>query len=97
VLPARRPRGRPRRRRYIAKPRGDLHAMWNAGTIPARMIEIISPAGFEHFFPEVVEMLAEGPPSPQEGANLAGRYGLRFGKPERGMSGCFRATTTGRT
>jgi quercetin dioxygenase-like cupin family protein len=27
---------------YITKPRGELHAMWNAGTVPARMIEIIS-------------------------------------------------------
>lgn len=35
---------------YITKPRGELHAMWNAGTSPARMIEVISPAGFEHFF-----------------------------------------------
>src|SRR5437868_10777300 len=35
---------------YIAKPRGELHTMWNAGKVPARMIEIISPAGFEHFF-----------------------------------------------
>src|SRR4029453_11767763 len=30
---------------YITKPRGELHAMWNAGKVPARMIEIISPAG----------------------------------------------------
>jgi mannose-6-phosphate isomerase-like protein (cupin superfamily) len=28
---------------YITKPRGEMHAMWNAGTVPARMIEIISP------------------------------------------------------
>ena len=35
---------------YITKPRGELHAMWNAGEVPARMIEVISPAGFEHFF-----------------------------------------------
>ena len=35
---------------YITKPRGETHAMWNAGDVPARMIEIISPAGFEHFF-----------------------------------------------
>jgi hypothetical protein len=26
--------------------------MWNAGLEPARMIEVISPAGFEHFFRE---------------------------------------------
>ncbi|MFD2089993.1 cupin domain-containing protein [Blastococcus deserti] len=39
---------------YITKPRGELHAMWNAGPVPARMIEIISPAGFELFFRDVV-------------------------------------------
>ena len=33
---------------YITKPRGELHTMWNAGLEPARMIEVISPAGFEH-------------------------------------------------
>src|SRR5215210_92772 len=26
---------------YITKPRNELHAMWNAGQTPARMIEII--------------------------------------------------------
>ena len=36
---------------YITKPRGELHAMWNAGRAPARRIEIISPAGFERFLP----------------------------------------------
>ena len=30
---------------YITKPRGEMHAVWNAGSVPARMIEIISPAG----------------------------------------------------
>lgn len=27
---------------YITKPRGETHTMWNAGKVPARMIEIIS-------------------------------------------------------
>jgi len=66
---------------YITKPRGELHAMWNAGTVPARMIEIISPAGFEHFFAEVADVLAGGPPYPEEGADLAERYGLQMGDP----------------
>ena len=35
---------------YITKPRGEMHTMWNAGQVPARMIEIISPSGFENFF-----------------------------------------------
>ena len=36
---------------YIVKPRGEVHAMWNAGSVPARMIEVISPAGFEGLLP----------------------------------------------
>ncbi|MEV4349831.1 cupin domain-containing protein [Actinoplanes sp. NPDC049596] len=67
---------------YIAKPRGELHAMWNAGAVPARMIEIISPAGFEHFFREVAELIAAGPAAAGEGGDLAERYGLQFGQPE---------------
>ena len=47
---------------YITKPRGELHTMWNAGSIPARMIEVISPAGFEHFFRELTDITAAGPP-----------------------------------
>src|SRR5262252_7148855 len=66
---------------YITKPRGELHAMWNAGTSPARMIEVISPAGFEHFFRELAEMIAAGPPQPGDVAPLAERYGLQFGQP----------------
>ena len=47
---------------YITKPRGELHTMWNAGSAPARMIEVISPAGFEHFFRELTDLTAAGPP-----------------------------------
>jgi quercetin dioxygenase-like cupin family protein len=66
---------------YITKPRGETHAMWNAGRAPARMIEIISPAGFEHFFAEVADVLAGGPPYPDDSAGLAERYGLQMGDP----------------
>ena len=67
---------------YITKPRGELHAMWNAGAVPARMIEIITPAGFEHFFREVAELIAAGPAAAGDGADLVERYGLHFGEPE---------------
>ena len=67
---------------YITKPRNELHAMWNAGSVPARMIEIISPAGFEHFFREVVELVESGEPADADVADLAARYGLRFGEPD---------------
>ncbi len=67
---------------YITKPRGEMHAMWNAGPTPARMIEVISPAGFEHFFREVAEFVAAGPPpTPETVPNLAAQYGLQLGRP----------------
>jgi hypothetical protein len=50
--------------------------MWNAGQKPARMIEVISPAGFEHFFWELADVIAEGPPDPDMLARISERYGL---------------------
>jgi quercetin dioxygenase-like cupin family protein len=63
---------------YITKPRGEAHAMWNAGPEPARMIEVISPAGFELFFRAVVDMLEQGDVDPERGAALSAEYGLSF-------------------
>ena len=65
---------------YIVKPRGELHSMWNAGTSQARMIEIISPAGFEKYFVELAEAIAAagGLPDPSTMGAIAGRFGLSF-------------------
>jgi quercetin dioxygenase-like cupin family protein len=63
---------------YIVKPRGELHTMWNAGKTPARMIEVIQPGGFEGFFWDLAERLAEGAPDPDEIARLADEFGLVF-------------------
>jgi quercetin dioxygenase-like cupin family protein len=65
---------------YITKPRGEAHTMWNAGSEPARMIEVISPAGFEHFFWGLGGLMASGAPDPKEIAALADEYGLVFAK-----------------
>jgi quercetin dioxygenase-like cupin family protein len=67
---------------YITKPRGEVHTMWNAGRTPARMVEVITPAGFENFFHEVAEIVASGPPTPDTMAALAEAYGLEFHQPE---------------
>ncbi len=67
---------------YIVKPRGEVHAMWNAGSTPARMIEVISPSGFEEFFREFADMITAGDPEPDAIAELAGRYQLPFARPE---------------
>ena len=42
----------------VFKPRGEMHAFWNAGDEPARLLEIISPAGFENYFRELAPLLA---------------------------------------
>lgn len=42
----------------VFKPRGVAHAFWNAGDEPARLLEIISPAGFENYFRELAPLLA---------------------------------------
>lgn len=66
---------------YITKPRGEVHAMWNAGAAPAWMIEVISPGGFEGFFRELSQLVASGPPSPDARLEIADRYGLEFAQP----------------
>ena len=67
---------------YIVKPRNQVHAMWNAGKVPARMIEIISPAGFEEFFRRFDALNAAGPITMDEVGELAGEYGLPFAEPD---------------
>ncbi len=66
---------------YITKPRGETHTMWNAGSAPARMIEVISPAGFEHFFWEMGGLMASEGNAPEEIAALAEKHGLVFERP----------------
>src|SRR5262249_31951168 len=45
-----------------SKPRNQWHTFWNAGDKPARILEIISPAGFENYFRELGAELRSGPP-----------------------------------
>jgi mannose-6-phosphate isomerase-like protein (cupin superfamily) len=37
----------------VFKPRQQWHTFWNAGDGPCRILEIISPGGFEHMFAEM--------------------------------------------
>ena len=67
---------------YITKPRGETHTMWNASRTPARMIEIISPAGFERFFRDVADLAATGTTNIPDFVALAESYGLQFGEPD---------------
>ena len=56
----------------VFKPRDQWHAFWNAGDGPCRILEIISPGGFEHLFEEVAEPREDTVPS------LDVRYGIEF-------------------
>src|SRR5207248_9076742 len=49
----------------IFKPRNQWHTFWNAGNEPARLLEIISPGGFERFFAELVDLRGVTQADPQ--------------------------------
>ena len=62
----------------VFKPRGVWHAFWNRTDEPARVLEIISPSGFERYFAELAPLLPPARLAPDfEGlAALQARYGL---------------------
>ena len=62
----------------IFKPRNQWHTFWNAGDEPARLLEIISPAGFEQFFAELVELGGVAQADPEVLAGLCERYELEM-------------------
>jgi mannose-6-phosphate isomerase-like protein (cupin superfamily) len=56
----------------VFKPRDQWHTFWNAGDGPCRILEIISPGGFERLFEQAAEPReAMDPP-------LDVRYGIEF-------------------
>jgi quercetin dioxygenase-like cupin family protein len=60
----------------VFKPRGIPHTFWNAGDEPARLLETISPAGFEQYFRDLAPLLAEAQPDMAAVAAVAARYRL---------------------
>jgi mannose-6-phosphate isomerase-like protein (cupin superfamily) len=62
----------------VFKPRGQWHTFWNAGDEPCRILEIISPAGFEQFFAELVDLGGVTETEPETLAQLNERYELEM-------------------
>ena len=60
----------------IFKPRNQWHTFWNAGDGPARILEIISPGGFERYFAELVDLGGSTRAAPDVLADLSSRYEL---------------------
>jgi mannose-6-phosphate isomerase-like protein (cupin superfamily) len=62
----------------VFKPREQWHTFWNASAGPCRILEIISPGGFEHCFDEMAAAMASPDFGPQQIADGAARYGLEL-------------------
>jgi mannose-6-phosphate isomerase-like protein (cupin superfamily) len=60
----------------VFKPRDVWHTFWNATDHPARLLEVISPAGFDQFFLELAGAISSGRFSPQIIEELNSAYGL---------------------
>ena len=62
----------------VHKPRNQWHTFWNAGDEPCRILEIISPAGFERFFAELVELGGAAEADPEQLGKLCHKYALEM-------------------
>jgi len=62
----------------VYKPRSQWHTFWNAGDTECRILEIISPSGFEKFFEELVEAGGPVAAGPEKMADFSARYGIDF-------------------
>ena len=61
----------------VLKPRGVPHAFWNAGDQPARLLEVITPGGFEGYFARMGELTGGGgPPDLDALTEVAVEHGL---------------------
>jgi quercetin dioxygenase-like cupin family protein len=58
---------------FVLIPRGTVHTFSTVGTAPAKMLVIISPAGFEQFFTEI-----DGVTDVEKIMTLAPRYNLEI-------------------
>lgn len=75
----------------VFKPRGQWHTFWNAGDTPCRILEIISPGGFEQYFAELGASSARPDAAASYGLEfdfdsiprLCEQHGLRFPVPEQ--------------
>ena len=68
---------------YVLKPRGVTHAFYNAGSETVRVMEVLTPGGFDGYFDEyekIASKLASGEIDEEEHrrarAELGGRYGV---------------------
>ena len=65
---------------FVHIPKGVVHTHWNATSAPVRLLGFPAPAGFEMFFADLAELMANMPPGPPDMSRMAAvyeKYGLR--------------------
>lgn len=61
----------------VVKPRDVPHAFWNSGEEEARLLELISPGGFDQYFAEMAPLLnVDGEPDRERIGEIQAKYGL---------------------
>ncbi len=63
---------------FAFKPREQWHTFWNPDDTPCRILEIISPGGFERFFEEFDAAMQSPHFNPAQMGEIGARYGLEF-------------------
>jgi hypothetical protein len=59
-------------------PAGCPHAFANPGTVPARMLFLVSPPGHEHYLDEIGKLIGQGgPPDPAVIAEIRARNDIQ--------------------
>ena len=61
---------------FVFVPRGVLHTYANPGPVPARLLLVLSPAGFERYFVDLAAAYVDGPPEPGRLAAIFARHGV---------------------
>jgi quercetin dioxygenase-like cupin family protein len=74
---------------YVFVPHGQAHTYWNDGAAPARLLIVISPAGFEPYFEELSASLAAAGADPNASMTvrqaLSAKYDIEvIGPPRQG-------------
>jgi oxalate decarboxylase/phosphoglucose isomerase-like protein (cupin superfamily) len=63
---------------FIFIPHGRKHTFWNQGSVPSRVLIVLSPSGFEHYFEELAEGLAIVGERPEEAMSLRKALSQRY-------------------
>ena len=63
---------------FVFIARGRKHTFWNQGSVPARVLIVLSPSGFERYFEELAEGLAVVGERPEEAMSLRKALSQRY-------------------